>query len=233
PAALRPLARLQRCLLGIGNCVPTCPRPEDHGDWTLGHPDTGFRDRGHWRVAVGGHRAPRLRRGGRPGRLQRPGRKCAVVSACRGRAGRPAWEGRMTATCPECGAPLPDGMSCIDRFHALLLLESEVAAAPAESSGGRGEFAHFYAVGSYVLQHPTSMSYTAEALAGLRQNVSDHLAGRVTLAELRHRVRRAANGATRVTRGAGDEAVRWPVQSWPLTVADVIAGGVEDYGRRV
>jgi hypothetical protein len=139
----------------------------------------------------------------------------------------------MMATCPECGAPVPDGGSCIDRFHAMLLLESEVAADPAESSGDRGEVAHFYAVSSYVLQHPRSMNYTAEALAALRESVADHLAGRVTLAELRHRVRRAADGAGRVTRRATDDAVRWPVQSWPLTVADVIAGGVKDYGERV
>src|SRR5262245_15713211 len=113
----------------------------------------------------------------------------------------------MKATCPECGAPLPDEVFCIDRFHAMLLLESEVAADPAEWSGGRGEVAHFYAVSSYVLQHPDSMNYSAEALVGLRQSVADRLAGRVTLAELRHRVRRAANGAGRVTQRANEKAV--------------------------
>lgn len=139
----------------------------------------------------------------------------------------------MTARCFECGAPLPDGGSCIDRFHALLLLESEVAADAAESSDGRGEVAHFYAVSSYVLQHPNSMNYTTEALAGLRQSVADHLAGRVTLAELRLRIRHAANGAGRVTRRAGDQVFSRPVQSWPLNVADVIAGGIKGYGNRV
>jgi hypothetical protein len=115
----------------------------------------------------------------------------------------------------------------------MLLLESEVAADLAESSGGQGEVAHFYAVSSYVLQHPDSMTYTAQALAELLQIVADHLAGRVTLAELRHRIRRTTNGTGRVTRRAGDEAVRSPVQSWPLTVTDVIAGGVSEYGKRV
>jgi hypothetical protein len=77
------------------------------------------------------------------------------------------------------------------------------------------------------------MNYTAEALAGVRRGLADQLAGRVTLAEQRLRVRRAADGATRITRRAGDEVVRWPVASWPTTVADVLAGGVEGYCGRV
>ena len=139
----------------------------------------------------------------------------------------------MAATCPECGAPLPEGGKCIDHFHALLLLEYEVAADPGATSGGRGAVAHFYAVSSYVLQHPEGMNYTAEALAGARRGLADHLAGRVTLSEQRLRVRRAVDGATRITRRSGDEVVRWPVESWPLTVADVLVGGVSGYCGRV
>jgi hypothetical protein len=139
----------------------------------------------------------------------------------------------MASSCPECGAPLPESSKCIELFHALLLLEYEVAANPAAIAGGRGEVAHFYAVSSYVLQHPDSMNYTATALALVRQGVAGHLAGNVTLAELRARVRRAADGATRITRRAGEQVVRWPVESWPLTVADVLAGGVEGYLERV
>ena len=56
-------------------------------------------------------------------------------------------------TCPECGAPVPEGGSCRDNFHVLLLLESEVPGAP---SG----LPHFFAVASYGLQHPGSMNYT-------------------------------------------------------------------------
>jgi hypothetical protein len=133
----------------------------------------------------------------------------------------------------ECGASLAEGQACIDHFHAMRLLEYEVAAAPSESSDGGGGVAYFYFVSSYVLQHPDSMNYTAEALAGLQRNLADHLAGRVTLSELRHRVRRAADGLGRATRRAGDEVVRRPVQSWPLIVTDMIAGGVTGYGKRV
>lgn len=56
----------------------------------------------------------------------------------------------MSAKCPECGAPLPEGGSCRDNFDALLALEWEIP-------GGPGEIAHFYAVGSYVLQHPEEL----------------------------------------------------------------------------
>ncbi|QEH34920.1 hypothetical protein OJF2_34650 [Aquisphaera giovannonii] len=115
----------------------------------------------------------------------------------------------------------------------MLLLEHEVAADPAATAGGRGEVAHFYAVSAYVLQHPEGMNYTSEALRELRGAVADHLAGRVTLAALRPRVRRAAGGQARVTRRAGDVVPRWPVSAWPTTVADVLAGSVEGYCDRV
>jgi hypothetical protein len=132
----------------------------------------------------------------------------------------------MHTTCPECGAQLPAGGSCRDNFHALLLLEWDIP-------GGPGEGIHFLAVASYVLQHPDSMNYTAEALAGLRRNIADHLQGRVTLEQVRARTRGAADGPVRVTRRSGDEVVRWPVRSWPITVVEVLAGGVEGYAERV
>lgn len=132
----------------------------------------------------------------------------------------------MPDVCPECGAPIPDAGSCRDNFHALLLLESEIP-------GGPGEVPHFYAVGTYALQHPGSMGYTAEMLAGLRACVSDHLDGKATLDAVRRRVRRGSEGARRVTRRAGDEVVRWPVGAWPMTVADVCAGGSDGYTGHV
>src|SRR5437588_4353795 len=113
----------------------------------------------------------------------------------------------MSDICPECGAPVPDGGSCRDNFHALLLLEAEVPGAP-------GALLHFYAVTSYGLQHPDSMNYTADALAGLRARLADVLDSRATLEETRRRVRRAADGAVRVTRRAGDAEVRWHRGNW-------------------
>lgn len=136
-------------------------------------------------------------------------------------------------TCSECGASLSDGRTCRDYFHELLLLEGEVAADPAESAGDRGEAAHFCAVSSYILQHPTGMNFTAEALAAVRQNLADYLAGRVTLERIRREVRRASNGPQRVMRRSDQEVIASPVQSWPMTVVDILAGGTRDYSQRV
>jgi hypothetical protein len=139
----------------------------------------------------------------------------------------------MTATCSECGALLVEVGACIDHFHAMLLLEHDVAADAVAVAGGRGEVGHFYAVSSYVLQHPDSMNYTAEALGDLRRTIADHLDGRLTLAALRPQIRRAADGPTRITRRAADKVPHWPVNTWPITVADVVAGGAEGYCDRV
>jgi hypothetical protein len=77
------------------------------------------------------------------------------------------------------------------------------------------------------------MNYSVQALEDLRRTVADHLAGRVTLAVLRSRVRRAADGPGRITRRAGDAVPRWPVGAWPMTVADVVDGGATGYCDRV
>jgi hypothetical protein len=132
----------------------------------------------------------------------------------------------MTLSCSECGATVPEGGSCRDQFHALLVLESEIP-------GGPGETAHFYAVGSYVLQHPEGMGYTAQAIAMLRGQMAARLAGRATMEQVRGRVRQATDGPARVIRRPGDAATRWPVLAWPMTVADVLVGGVEGYQGRV
>src|SRR5207244_3243595 len=97
----------------------------------------------------------------------------------------------MSEICPECGAAVPDGGSCRDHFHALLLLEGEIP-------GVAGSILHFYAVATYGLQHPDSMNYTAESLTGLRAAVADALDGRATVGDLRRRSRRHADGRRRV-----------------------------------
>ena len=80
---------------------------------------------------------------------------------------------------------MPEGGSCRDNLNALLLLEWQIPGAPAS-------LAHFYAVGTYNLQHPRSMNFTAEALAGLRMAIVDSLDGRATIEEIRQRARRGA-----------------------------------------
>ena len=69
-----------------------------------------------------------------------------------------------------------------------------------EIPGGPGELAHFLAVASYGLQHPDTMSYTAETLAGLRAALAEVLDGRADDPRTAPRVRRSLDGPTRVTR---------------------------------
>jgi hypothetical protein len=176
-----------------------------------------------------------VERGGRPRRTTR--RESATPRTSWGPrpwllTTRTLWTGRrscsMAHLCPECGAPTPEGSSCRDQFHALLLLEAEIP-------GGPGALPHFYAVASYGLQHPDSMNYTAAALAGLRASLADVLDGRATLDEIGHRTRRALDGPVRVTRRRGDAVVPWLRGRWPMTDADVLTvdRDADTYGERV
>jgi Family of unknown function (DUF5946) len=138
----------------------------------------------------------------------------------------------MSETCPECGATVPDGGSCRDHFHALLLLEAEIP-------GVAGSILHFYAVAAYGLQHPDSMNYTAEALAGLHATLAAALDGR-PIDQLRRRMRHDAEGAGRITRRAGDPEVSWHRGNWSMTIADVCTAETfgdydtfDEYGARV
>jgi len=137
----------------------------------------------------------------------------------------------MSATCAECGATLPESGSCQDYLHELLLLEAQVPGAP-------GAEPHFLAVASFNLQHPTA--FVPSALIGLRQTVSDVLAGRATVDDARRRARRGASGPTRVRRRADtvlspeDQLFlsAWPT-TWPITVLDVCRVPPEQYVESV
>jgi hypothetical protein len=138
----------------------------------------------------------------------------------------------MAETCPECGATVPDGGSCRDHLHALLLLEGEIP-------GVAGSILHFYAVAAYGLQHPVGMNYTAEALAGLHTTLAAALDG-LPIDKLRRRMRHDTEGARRITRRAGDPAVPWRRGNWPMTIADVCTAETfgaydtfDEYGERV
>jgi hypothetical protein len=120
---------------------------------------------------------------------------------------------------------VPENGTCRDNFHALLLLEADVPGAP-------GALPHFYAVASYVLQHPKSMNYTAPALAGLQKSIADSLDG-APLEAIRRRTRREMDGPTRATRRAGDPAVGWYTGPWPMTIADILKADADNYAERV
>jgi hypothetical protein len=130
------------------------------------------------------------------------------------------------STCPECGAALDTGRTCRDYFNDLLALEWQI-------EGGPGARAHFLAVASYNLQHPSQ--FTGEMLAGLRQTLADVLAGRATIADARSRARAATDGPTRVRRRSGDAdhpPEHWPTQ-WPMTIRDVCAVPASRYLEQV
>ncbi|MEZ4614794.1 MAG: DUF5946 family protein [Caldilineaceae bacterium] len=76
---------------------------------------------------------------------------------------------------------------------------------------------HFLTVASYNLQHPAQ--FTAEALAGLRQQFIDYLDHGVPPHEIRRRVASMAEGKVKVHRP--EAARRLVLRRWPMTIAAV------------
>lgn len=111
-------------------------------------------------------------------------------------------------TCPECGAPFIDGMTCWEQLGGILAWEYSDPDLQAE---------HFLTVASYNLQHPAQ--YTDEVIAGLRLSLSQRLDHQVTDAEIRRRTSHAFEGNKRVKRPVAE---RHPVlRHWSMTIADV------------
>jgi hypothetical protein len=128
--------------------------------------------------------------------------------------------------CAECGATLEPARACRDYFNDLLALEWQVP-------GGPGTKAHFLAVASYNLQHPSD--FTPAMLSGLRTTLSDVLAGRASIEEALDRARKTTDGSTRVRRRPGDVGrpqEDWPTR-WPMTVRDVCSVPVSSYLEQV
>ncbi|WP_163542929.1 DUF5946 family protein [Occultella kanbiaonis] len=135
-----------------------------------------------------------------------------------------------TARCPECGAVLPSGGDCWERVHELL--ETEARLLPGIEVG---LLAHFFAIATYQLQHPSRL--TGGAVTQLRDGVRRMLGSdRPPIAHLRRQVRGFAEGPSRVARraAAGDRAhvPHWPTR-WTMTATDVIGGPQADYADAV
>jgi hypothetical protein len=114
----------------------------------------------------------------------------------------------MDTTCPECGAPLVEGMGCWEMLGAIIAWEYDDPELLSE---------HFLTVASYNLQHPAQ--FTDAALAGLRAAYIERLDNNLPIAEIRRRVGRVAQGAAPVLR---PEAERRPrLRRWGMTIADV------------
>lgn len=111
-------------------------------------------------------------------------------------------------TCPECGAPQVDGLTCWGQLEMLLAWEYQDPALQVE---------HFFTVAGYNLQHPAQ--FTAEAFAGLRTAFRERLDHGLPYTAIRQRANAAYNGRQRVLRPVAE---RQPVlRRWPLTIADV------------
>lgn len=124
-------------------------------------------------------------------------------------------------TCPECGAPTVDGMTCWEQLGMIIAWELEDPEHYAE---------HFLTVTSYNLQHPAQ--FTDEALTWLRTSLIERLGHGTQAEELRRRAAIAYGGKQRVLR---DESARKPVlRAWRMTIADVyIPGKPEDTVARI
>lgn len=127
-----------------------------------------------------------------------------------------------TSPCPECGAPVPEGGTCRDLFHKLLLLEAEVPGVP-------GTALHFFVVGNYVLQHPIDHHVSTEVQEGLRVQHAAMLDGETTIAQIRGQ----NHGLPRISVPKGEPLPEWPTREWPLTVADICDSGVDEFVDRL
>ena len=143
------------------------------------------------------------------------------------------------ANCPECGAPLPAGETCTDIFNKMLALEwtvigeigSGIPPEEFQSSGpGREALrAHFFAVGTYQLQHPDRLEVSA--VLGLWRSMEEMLAGRATREDVLRNARDSFDGPKRVRRrdpGRDPSLGAWP-ETWETTAADVCAVPPSDY----
>jgi uncharacterized protein DUF5946 len=131
----------------------------------------------------------------------------------------------MVTICRECNAVHPDDLTCQDDFYQLLGWESEASS--------RSEV-HHLAVLSYHLQHPSL--YSPEGLAGARQLLLDFLERGKTPQNVRAQNRGRLNSANRQWTIKGTPELHayyvHPVR-WTMTVADVVAGGPDDYCEHV
>jgi hypothetical protein len=128
----------------------------------------------------------------------------------------------ISATCLECGTVGKAGETCETYFHQMLFWESEYPAYGAE--------VHHLMVLCYYLQHPSL--YSPEGLNEAHRLLVEFVEHGASPAEVRKR-----NWA-RVDSSKRDWKIKATVTShgsynremaWPMTAADVVAGGADHY----
>ena len=123
--------------------------------------------------------------------------------------------------CPECGAPWPEGRTCADDFHQLLAWEFE---------DPRRWEVHHLTVLCYHLQHPSL--YSPEGLRDGQQLLVQFVAQGVSPGEIRTRNRSRVDSGKRtwkITARPGAEGAYSHPVPWPMTAAQVVAGGPDAY----
>ena len=140
----------------------------------------------------------------------------------------------VSRRCEECGAAIPaDISSCSEIFDRLLYREWELLQEhPDLLANGVGETTHFFAVSSFILQHPIAMGYTNDALQEAKNNIVRVLNLEVTTYELRDEIRKASK-KLRVIRKPEDEAPELRGTQWTITAIDVLNAPRETYPERV
>lgn len=111
-------------------------------------------------------------------------------------------------SCPECGAPKVEGLTCWEQLGAILAWEW----GDPDLSAVR-----FLTVAAYNLQHPAQ--FTEEALEGLRAAFIEYLDHDVPADILRKRVSRSLGGKKKVLKDKTTQKVS--PRSWRITIADV------------
>lgn len=124
-------------------------------------------------------------------------------------------------TCPECGAPRVEGMTCWEQPGMLIAWEADDPELLAE---------HFLTVATWNLQHPAQ--FTDDAILGLRAAFTGRLDRGVSVAQIRASIGRASAGSTRVLRPQAERRPR--LRAWTRTIAHVyIPGQRQDAAARV
>jgi hypothetical protein len=127
---------------------------------------------------------------------------------------------RISERCPECGAPQVNGLTCADHFHQLLGWELEYLLFDL----------HHLMVLCYHLQHPSL--YSPETLTAAMGMLRDFVEQGISPQAMRERIQGRVDSGVRQHRIKGipdaHGAYAHPV-TWALTVADVVAAGLDAY----
>jgi hypothetical protein len=119
--------------------------------------------------------------------------------------------------CPECGAPLRDGVTCQAQFEALLFLEYEHPDKAAK--------VHHLMVMCYMLHHNR---YSDDAARWVVEGLEACLERGVTPSELRRQNRSVVDSGVRRWKVIGSTTLTRHI-AWPMTIMDIDSTDADAY----